>query len=140
VTESPTLRRSPTRLSIALALVLSVAALHIVNLRTWLPPALRIVHSSYFSDVAIPFAFYFLLCLTDDRAAPLRSHAAKALTVFLAASCAELLQGVGIPFLGSTFDPWDIVMYACGVGLATLLDWRILSRHVRAWPLSSTLR
>jgi len=43
--------------SIALAPVLGVTALHVVDLRAWLPPALRVAHRSNFSDVAIPFAF-----------------------------------------------------------------------------------
>lgn len=117
-------------------MVLGVAALHVVNLRAWLPPALHVAHRSYFSDVAIPFAFYFLLCFTDDRIPRLRSSVAKGLTVFLGATGAELLQGVGVPLLGRTFDPWDVVMYAVGTGMAALLDALVLSRFVRAWPLA----
>ena len=123
-------------MSIALVAVLGVAALHVVDLRAWLPPALRAAHRSYFSDVAIPFAFYFLLCLTDDRITRLRTSFAKGLTVFFSATGAELLQGVGVPLLGRTFDTWDVVMYAVGTGMAVLLDALVLSRFVRAWPLA----
>lgn len=98
----PTLRRSSTRVSIALGIVIAVAGLHLVDLRAWLTPELRTWHRSYFSDVAIPFAFYFLLCFTDDRVPRLRSAAVKGLAVFLAATGAELLQGLGIPLLGRT--------------------------------------
>ncbi len=101
-----------------------------------LGPELRRWHSSYFSDIAIPFAFYFLLCFVDDQAPWLRSSGAKALTVFAGATGAELCQGAGIPLLGRTFDPWDIVMYAVGVSLAALIDAQVLSRWVRQWPLA----
>lgn len=130
------MHRSSTRFRVALAFVLAIAALHLVNLRSWLPPAWRPPYASYFSDLTIPFAFYFLLCLIDDRIPWLRSAMAKALAVSAAATSAELLQGVGIPVLGRTFDPWDIVMYVVGAGAGALLDRVILARVLPAWPLA----
>lgn len=130
------MRRTSTRFRVALALVLMVDALHVVNMRAWLSPQLRIAHRSWFSDLSLPFAGYFLLCFVDDRAPWLRAPAAKALLVFSVATMAELLQGVGIPLLGHTFDPWDIAVYAMGAGLAALLDTIVLSRLIRSWPLA----
>lgn len=128
-------RRTPARFRIALVLVLIVDVLHIVNMRAWLSPQLQVAHRSWFSDLSLPFAGYFLLCFVDDRAPWLQAAAAKALLVFSVATGAELLQGVGIPLLGRTFDPWDIVMYAMGAGVAALLDAIVLSRLIRGWPL-----
>ena len=130
-------RRSPTRVAIGVAINLLVAALHLIDLRSLMPAALRPLVGSYFSDLAIPFAFYFLLCFIDHQVPLLRPAAAKAAVVFLAAAGAEFLQGVGVPALGRTFDPWDFGMYAAGVGLAAALDRLVLSRLVRAWPLAS---
>lgn len=133
---APEAHRSTTRVRIGVGLNLFVAALHLVDVRTRLSPDLRGLHASYFSDIAIPFAFYYLLCFVDDRVPVLRSTTAKAFAVFVAATSAELLQGIGIPALGHTFDPWDIAMYAAGVSLAALLDALVLSRLVPAWPLA----
>lgn len=130
------LRRTPTRLAIGVAINLIVAAGHIVDWRALLAPELRTLVSGYFSDLSLPFAFYFLLCFIDDRVVALRSAASKALVVIVASSGAELLQGAGIPVLGRTFDPLDFVMYAAGAGLAAVLDVLVLSRLVRAWPLA----
>jgi len=132
---APLLRRSPTRLAIGVAINLLVAAFHLIDLRALLDPELRPLVSSYFSDLTLPFAFYYLLCFIDDRVAALRPAASKAIVVLLASSGAELLQGAGIAALGRTFDPWDFAMYAAGVGLAAALDVLVLSRLVRAWPL-----
>lgn len=132
---APSLRRTPTRLAIGVTINLLVATFHLVDLRALLDPQWRPLIGSYFSDLTLPFAFYYLLCFIDDRVAALRPAASKALVVLLASSGAELLQGVGIPALGRTFDPWDFVMYATGAGLAVALDVLVLSRLVRAWPL-----
>jgi len=136
---SSSVRRSPTRVAIGVAINLLIAALHLLDLRSLLGPELRPMIGSYFSDLTLPFAFYFLLCFIDDRAAILRPAAAKASVVLLASAGAEVLQGAGVPALGRTFDPVDFVMYATGVGLAAMLDRLVLSRLVRAWPLVSSL-
>lgn len=121
-----------------MAINLGVAALHVVDLRAAVAPSWRPLVSGYFSDVTLPFAFYFLLCLNDDRVAVLRSTVTKALVVWFACAAAELLQRAGIPALGRTFDPWDFAMYATGVLTAAMLDRVVLSRLVRRWPLGSS--
>lgn len=132
---SSSVRRSPTRVAVGVAINLLIAGLHLLDLRALLGPELRPMIGSYFSDLTLPFAFYYLLCFIDDRAAILRPAAAKAGVVFLASAGAEVLQGAGVPALGRTFDPVDFAMYAAGVGLAAALDRLLLSRLVRAWPL-----
>ena len=130
-------QRSSTRLTISVAVNLSIAALHVLDLRALLGPEWRPIVGSYFSDFTLPFAFYFLLCLVDDHAAILRSAVMKASVVFAASAAAEVLQGAGVPALGRTFDPFDFLMYAAGVGLAAALDRLVLTRLVPAWPLAS---
>jgi hypothetical protein len=132
----PAVRRSPTRVRIGVAINLVIAALHLLDLRTLLGPEFRVVVGSYFSDLTLPFAFYFLLCFVDDQVAALRPALAKAVLVFAASTGAELLQGVGIHALGRTFDPVDIVMYGIGVSCALLLERLVLARFVRNWPLA----
>jgi hypothetical protein len=121
VPASSSVRRSKTRVVIGVAINLLIAALHVLDLRALLGPELRPMIGSYFSDLTLPFAFYYLLCFIDDQAAILRPAAAKASVVLLASAGAEVLQAAGVPALGRTFDPADLVMYATGVGLAATL-------------------
>ncbi len=72
--------------------------------------------NSYLIDILLPFALYMLLTLFGT--ALFQDWAVKAILVFSIGLIVELSQYVGIPLLGSVFDPWDIFMYALGVGLA----------------------
>ena len=101
-------------------IVIAVAGLHLVDLRAWLAPELRILHRSYFSDVAIPFAFYFLLCFTDDRVPRLRSAAVKGLAVFLAATGASSCRDSAFRSLGAPLI----------LGTSACMPWAL------AWPPS----
>jgi hypothetical protein len=65
---------------------------------------------------------YFVLCLSERNLSILGDWRAKAGGVFAAASTAEVLQGLGVPMLGRTFDVLDFVMYAVGVLTAVVLD------------------
>jgi hypothetical protein len=40
----------------------------------------------------------------------------------------EILQLYKIEFLGSTYDPWDILMYLIGIGLGIVIDLTIIDR------------
>jgi hypothetical protein len=60
-----------------------------------------------------PVAVYLNLGFLGD-------WSAKAAGVFAAASSAEVPQRLGVPMLGRTFDPLDVVMYAIGVLAAVL--------------------
>ncbi len=122
-------------MAIGVTINLIVAALHVLDLRAYLRPALQPLVGSYFSDLALPFAFYFLLCFVDDQVIPLRPSASKAALVFAAAASAECLQAAGVPALGRTFDWWDFVAYGVGVGLAMGCDRLLLTPRIRGWPL-----
>jgi hypothetical protein len=40
----------------------------------------------------------------------------------------EVLQFYKVDFLGSTYDPWDILMYGLGVGTGILVDLTIIDK------------
>ncbi|MBY0491654.1 MAG: hypothetical protein K2R93_17580 [Gemmatimonadaceae bacterium] len=103
-----------------------MAALFVVNVRAHLPLGWRAAYANWFADVAVPFAFYFLLCREDGRWTRLRPWWMKAALVFAGCAAAELAQRVGIPLLGRTFDPLDVAMYAVGVLLAAALERALL--------------
>ena len=137
---------------------LLVALVHVVRPGSYLHGTLYVLYYSYFSDVAIPFGMYFLMCLVDARVDGahqdfppglgrvdpagqlgyrfvrfLRDWRPKALLVFGVASFTEVLQAFGVPLLGRTFDPLDFVMFAGGVLLAAFADRFLLRRLVPSW-------
>ena len=90
--------------------------------------------ASYFSDLALPFGFYFLLAEMEEKTEFLRKWWIKAGIVFLMATLAEIGQYFGLYILGRTFDPIDIAVYAAGVLLAALVDW-IFSVVFKFWKI-----
>jgi len=113
---------SACRRTVALTVVLGVAAIHIFPVGTHLGGRSRQLYSGYASDILLPLAMYFVLCLSERRLPRFGDWRAKAAAVLAAASAAEVLQGLGVPMLGRTFDPVDFMMYAVGVLSAVLLE------------------
>ena len=118
-----------TTISVAIALV------HMFRLGSHLNDPWFTLYYSYFSDILVPFGFYFLLALSEFSIRPLRSWWAKAIIVFLAATTTEILQAFGVPLLGLTFDPLDIVMFGAGVLLAVIVDTLIFRRIFSFWQI-----
>jgi hypothetical protein len=118
---------------------ITIALLHVINIGAHLNGKFFIYYKSFFSDLLLPFGFYFLLCMQERRVPVLRKWWIKAGLVFLAAALAESLQGMGIYALGITFDPLDFVMYASGVLAAALLDTQVLARILPFWRESAAL-
>lgn len=114
--------------AVAIGILVVVALIHIFRLGSHLPHAWQEYYYGYFSDMAIPFAVYFLLCLSDDQIPLIGSWRAKAGIVFGVACLVEILQGLGVPLFGRTFDPLDFLMFAVGVLLAALLDRALFGR------------
>lgn len=92
----------------------------------------RFFHS-YFADIAIPFGYYLLLVLIEDKKRLFRKWYIKAVAVFALCALSETLQYFGIYALASVFDPLDYVMYASGVLLAAFTDTIIFKRLFRFW-------
>ena len=77
--------------------------------------SMRIIYYSYYADVFIPFGFYFLLFLTQDKHSMFNKWQVKALSIFVLCSISEIFQFFGIFALARVFDPLDFVMYGIGV-------------------------
>jgi len=116
------LKASARRRAVAVTVVAGVAGVHVLRVGSNLQGTAHRLYYSYASDILIPLAMYFVLCLSERRLPLLRDRRAKALVILAAASGAEVLQGFGIPMLGRTFDPLDFVMYGIGVLVALVVD------------------
>lgn len=126
---------TPTRGRIALiaSILLVIALIHILRVGSYLRGSLFTFYYSFFSDIVIPFAMYFLLCLNDVQFLFLRDWPVKAMLVFAVASSAEVMQAFGVPLLGQTFDPLDFVMFGVGVLLAALVERFLFDRFLPWW-------
>jgi hypothetical protein len=131
--ESDSRATERTRKAVAIGIVVVVALLHAFRVGSYLPESLARLYYSYFSDIVVPFAVYFLLFMAVRHWRGLRDWRMKATVVFGVSAAAEALQGVGVPFLGQTFDPLDFVMFAVGVLLAVFVDQVLLARGLRDW-------
>jgi hypothetical protein len=123
------------KILICVSILLLVAMIHIFRVGTWFSGSLYDLYYAYFSDVALPFGIYFLLCINELSFSFLRRWGVKAAIVFSAAATAEILQGLGITALGVTFDPLDFVMYGLGALLAVLVDTQVFARLFAFWTI-----
>jgi len=123
------------RKAVVIAVMLVIALIHAFRVGSHLDGTLFTLYYSYFSDIVIPFGMYLLLCLNDVSFPFLRDWRVKALAVFAVASLTEILQAVGIPLLGRTFDPLDIVMFGAGTLMAVFVDRVLFERAFSFWSL-----
>ncbi|MBI3139108.1 MAG: hypothetical protein HYZ15_11020 [Sphingobacteriales bacterium] len=113
-------------------ILLVIACLFVIG-ADWANETIHRFFHSYFADIAIPFGYYFLLFLLEDRYNLLRKWYLKAVLVFALCSVSETLQFFGIYALASVFDPWDYGMYALGLVLAAILDRQFFKRWFSFW-------
>jgi len=118
---------------VVFSIILLIAGLHILGPLRQVQGRWHDLYYSYFSDVELPFGFYFLLCAAEGNLPWLKPWWLKAGLVYGAATTAEILQYFGIYALGATFDPLDIVMYAVGTLLAVSLERWIFRRWLPFW-------
>jgi hypothetical protein len=57
-----------------------------------------------------------------------KSRVVASLGTFTFGAVVEYLQYPGMDFVGKTYDPWDLLMYALGVGLGIVIDCLLLDR------------
>lgn len=126
---------SPRRLAIILSIVVLIAVAHILRIGSYLQGEWYNLYYGYFSDLIIPFGFYFLLCANEPRMPILRRWEVKWAIAFLTPSIAETCQYFGIPLLGSTFDLLDYVMYGIGALSAVVVDTQVFSRLFGFWRI-----
>ncbi|MFC2085156.1 hypothetical protein ACFLS9_08870 [Bacteroidota bacterium] len=123
------------KITVIVIIQLIIAAAHFFRIGRFFDGQLYILYYSYFSDLALPFGFYFLLCGNAQKVPFLRRWTNKAIIVFSAAATAEILQYFGIYALGITFDPVDILMYGIGVLFAAFVDTQIFPRIFKFWVI-----
>jgi hypothetical protein len=116
------------RTAVIAGVMLLIVLAYVFRLGTNARGRLFVLYYSYFADVTLPFYMYFLFCLVDTRVRFLLDWRLKAVLVFGVASFVEVLQALGVPLLGRTFDPLDFAMYAGGTLLAVLADRLFLER------------
>ena len=117
---------------VVVLLMLFIASLFLIG-ADWAPAPIPKYFHFYFADIAIPFGFYFLLSLMEDRSPLLKRWFIKAILIFGLCSLSEFLQYFGIYALASVFDPIDFLMYALGVSFAACIDRLVFKRIFRFW-------
>jgi hypothetical protein len=125
------------RTAVGIGITIVIAGIHIFRVGSYLKGDLFILYYSYASDIMVPFAFYFLLCMNDVQIRFLGKWYTKALIVFLLATFAEIMQAFGFYILGNTFDPVDIIMFGIGVLLAAFLDVQVFEKLVPGYKINS---
>ena len=118
------------KIFVVVGIMVPIVLLHFVTGSQYNGPFPLFVNG-YLLDILLPFGFYFLLGLTNY--ALFQTWIVRGLLIFTAASAVELAQYKGIPLLGRTFDPLDIIMYGLGVFLAILCDLFIFPRLFSFW-------
>lgn len=112
--------------------VVVIASLFVIG-ADWAGETTQRLFHSYFADIAIPFGYYLLLVLIEDKYMAFQKWYVKAASIFLLCSISETLQYFGIYALARVFDPVDYGMYALGVVLAALVDRILFKKWFPFW-------
>ncbi len=89
---------------------------------------------SYANNLILPFAFYFFLCLGERWLKTWPVRTLMALTILILLEFCQLFYyrfSTG-RYVGS-FDPLDIGMDIIGVGLAVLIERRVIAKLFKNW-------
>ena len=89
-----------------LFIMFSIAMLHVVGPAREAGGVWHDLYYSYFSDLVLPFGFYFLLCQAETKLPALRRWWVKAGLIFGAAFTAEVLQFFGSMHWGLLSIRW----------------------------------
>ena len=83
----------------------------------------------YLIDILLPLNLYLLLQIAlRKKIVVYKARISAAVFTFLFGTSVEILQLYGIDFLGSTYDPLDVLMYALGIGLGIAIDFTIIEK------------
>jgi hypothetical protein len=123
------------RLAVVFSIVILIALAHVFRIGSYLEGRWYDLYYSFFSDLVLPFACYFLLSADEIWIPILRRWEVKAAIAFLLPSIAETCQYFGIPVLGSTFDPLDYLMYGVGAMAAVVVDTQVFPRVFGFWTM-----
>jgi len=94
--------------------------------------------TGYLIDLLLPMNMFLLgqLALRKNFAVK-TSRVLAGLGIFGFGALVEWLQYRGLDFLGRTFDPWDLLMYALGICMGLGLDILVLDRWEKRCDKSS---
>jgi len=108
------------------AISLITAALHLLAGPGYTGPFRPFV-TGYLIDLVLPMNLYLLLQVGGRKHFSINTtRIGAAVFTFGFGVLVETLQHFKIDFLGRTYDPWDLLMYAAGVCLGLAIDLRIL--------------
>ena len=113
--------RNIPRKPVVVAICLAVGALHLFTGPDYRGP-LRAFVTGYLIDLALPFSLVLLLGVGLDRSPRLQLPAVRGTAVFIVGAAVEVLQYLGVPLFGRTFDPLDLLMYATGAVAALAFE------------------
>ena len=83
----------------------------------------------YLIDLILPMNLYLLLQISlRKKISIVKSRVIGAMFTFSFGVIVEILQLLKIKFLGSTYDPLDIVMYGIGIMIGLLVDYTIIDK------------
>jgi hypothetical protein len=118
--------------SIIVVTMLVIAGIFVIG-ADWAGEAVSRIFHSYFADIAIPFGFYLLCILLEEKHALFGKWYIRAGAVFLLCALSETLQYFGIYALARVFDPLDYLMYALGVMFGVFVDRVVFTRVFGFW-------
>lgn len=118
------------RKPVVAAICVVVAALHLVTGPDYRGP-FRAFVTGWLIDLALPFALVLLLGVGAESWPMWRGAARRATAVFLVGAGVEVLQYLGVPLFGHTFDPVDVLMYALGVLAAVAFERVVFAPETR---------
>jgi hypothetical protein len=83
----------------------------------------------YLIDILLPMNLYLLLQISLRKNISVKkARIIGAVFTFAFGTTVEILQFNEIDFLGSTYDPWDILMYGIGIGAGFVIDLTIIDK------------
>jgi hypothetical protein len=81
----------------------------------------------YLIDILLPMNLYLLLQIALRKNVTVhKARILGALFTLAFAAMVEVLQFYKIEFFGSTYDPWDLLMYLIGIGSGIAIDLTII--------------
>lgn len=83
----------------------------------------------YLIDILLPLNLYLLIQISLRKNISVnKARIIGAIFTIAFGTIVEILQLYEIEFLGSTFAPWDLLMYVIGVGLGIVIDLTIIDK------------
>ena len=83
----------------------------------------------YLIDLILPMNLYLLLQISlRKNISIVKSRVIGAMFTFSFGVIVEIMQLLKIKFLGSTYDPLDILMYGFGIMIGILVDYTIIDK------------